>query len=136
MSPSRGGYVGEWTDVVSFLVNLVTDHIAGSVETSAELGVVVFGNALVGFLGGGRGGPLDGFGDVVGGVSMLHGCQCMATPERGEKVVVVIVVVVAEDIQGLSQFRGESVKVSLLDGVHGQVCFGVEKTRFVWGFQR
>lgn len=75
MSPSRGGYVGEWTYVVSFLVNLVTDHIAGSLDTSAELGVAVFGNTLVGFLGGGRGGTLDGFGDVVGGVSMLNGCQ-------------------------------------------------------------
>jgi hypothetical protein len=105
MSPCRGGYVGEWTYVVSFLVNLVTDHIAGSLETSAELGVVVFGNALVGFLGGGRGGALDGFGDVVGSVSMLHACQWMATPERGEELVVVVVVV-AEDIQGLSQFEG------------------------------
>jgi hypothetical protein len=57
MSPFSGGYFGEWTYVVSFLVNLVTDHVTGSLNTSAELGVAVFGNVLVGFLGGGRGGP-------------------------------------------------------------------------------
>jgi hypothetical protein len=53
---------------VGLLIKLVTDHVAGGLNTSAELGVAVFSNLLVGFLGGGRTGTLDGFGDVVGGV--------------------------------------------------------------------
>ena len=53
---------------MSLLIDLVPDHVAGGLGTSAQGGVAVFGNVLVGFLGGGRAGTLDGLGDVVGGV--------------------------------------------------------------------
>lgn len=53
---------------MGLLIDLVADHIASGLNASAQLGVVVFSNVLVGFLGGGRTGTLDGFGDVVGGV--------------------------------------------------------------------
>jgi hypothetical protein len=44
-------------------------------NSRAELGIAVFGNALAGFLGGSQGGPLDRFGDVVGGVPLPNECQ-------------------------------------------------------------
>lgn len=57
--------------VVLLLVNLVADGILGGRRTSGNVGVVVLGDRLVGLLGGGAGGTLDGVRDVVGGVRNL-----------------------------------------------------------------
>ena len=51
--------------IVLVFVNLVTDGILGSFSTGTERSVGVLGNFLVGFLGGGGGGFLDGVRDVV-----------------------------------------------------------------------
>ena len=60
--------------VVLLLVELVTDSILGSRGTSAERGVAVLGDLLVGLLGGGGKSTLDGVSDVVGGV--VDGIHC------------------------------------------------------------
>lgn len=46
--------------VVCLLVELVGDSITAGLETGGEVGVAVLGNFLVGLLGGGGGGTLDG----------------------------------------------------------------------------
>ena len=59
--------------VVLLLVNLIADGILGGRGTSAEAGIVVLGNRLVGLLGRGAGGALDRVSDVVGGVvDLVH----------------------------------------------------------------
>jgi hypothetical protein len=60
-------------DVVLLLVNLVAESILASAQASADIGVVVLGNLLVGLLGTSVHGALDGLGDVVGGVvDLVH----------------------------------------------------------------
>ena len=54
--------------VVGLLVELVADGITSSLGAGADAGVAVLGDLLVGLLGSGGGGSLDGLGDVVGGV--------------------------------------------------------------------
>jgi len=60
--------------VVCLLIELVTDGITGSLGTGAEAGVAVFGDVLVGLLGGSGARALDGLADVVDGVlDGIHG---------------------------------------------------------------
>lgn len=54
--------------VVSRLVGLVLDSIDTGAGTGGKAGVAVLGDLLVGLLGGGSSGTLDGLADVVGGV--------------------------------------------------------------------
>lgn len=54
--------------VVDVLVLLVTESVDGSVGASAEAGIRVLGDLLVGGLGGLGTSTLDGLRDVVGGV--------------------------------------------------------------------
>lgn len=58
--------------VVDVLVLLVTEGINGSVSTSAEAGIGVLSDLLVGGLGGLGTSTLDGLRDVVGGVLDAH----------------------------------------------------------------
>ena len=51
--------------VVSLLVDLVAHGVAGGLNAGAKLGIAVLGHVLVGFLGRGGAGALDGFLDVV-----------------------------------------------------------------------
>jgi hypothetical protein len=55
-------------DIVGLLVLLVNNGVLGSRGTSAQLGIVILGDVLVGLLGGLSTGALDGLGDVVCGV--------------------------------------------------------------------
>lgn len=55
-------------NIVGLLVLLVDEGILGSRGTSADLGVAVLGNLLVGLLGGLGTGALNALRDVVGGV--------------------------------------------------------------------
>lgn len=87
--------------VVGLLVLLVTESVDGSVGTGAQLGVGVLGDVLVGLLGSGGTGALDGLGDVVGGV--LEGCQGYAL---GGNVV--------EAVTNLDGLHGEVVGVCLV----------------------
>jgi hypothetical protein len=54
--------------VVNVLVLLVTEGVNGSVGASADAGIIVLGDLLVGSLGGLGTRTLDGLRDVVGGV--------------------------------------------------------------------
>lgn len=54
--------------VVDLLVLLVTDGVDGGAGTGAPVGVGVLGDLLVGLLGSGGTGALNGLGDVVGGL--------------------------------------------------------------------
>lgn len=65
-------------DIVAVLVDLVTDSIDGSVGTSAQLGIGVLGNLLVGLLGSSRAEALDGLSNVVDGV--LRTCLVLLPP--------------------------------------------------------
>jgi hypothetical protein len=56
--------------VVGLLVKLVRDGITGGLGTGREAGVAVLGHVLVGLLGRGGTGALDGLADVVGGVPL------------------------------------------------------------------
>lgn len=51
--------------VVAGLVDLVGDGVAGRGQTGSDGGVGVLGDLLVGLLGGGGAGSLDGLGNVV-----------------------------------------------------------------------
>lgn len=54
--------------VVDLLVLLVTDGVDGSAGAGADFGVGVLGDLLVGLLGSGGTGALNGLSDVVGGL--------------------------------------------------------------------
>jgi len=54
--------------VVDMLVLLVTDGIDGGAGTGVEAGIGVLGDLLVGLLGSGGTGTLNGLRDVVGGL--------------------------------------------------------------------
>ena len=54
--------------VVGLLVDLVADGVAGGLGACSEAGVAVLGDGLVGLLGSGGAGALDGLADVVCGV--------------------------------------------------------------------
>ena len=69
-----GLLVGLGAGVVAVLLGLVLQGIDASLSTSADGGVVVLGNLLVGLLGRTSGGALDGLGDVVAG--LLEGIHC------------------------------------------------------------
>lgn len=56
--------------VMDVLVLLVTESVNGSVSASADAGIGVLGDLLVGGLGGLGTSTLDGLRDVVGGVLM------------------------------------------------------------------
>lgn len=65
------------------LVLLVAESIDGSVGTSAQLGIGVLGDLLVGLLGGSGTSALDGLRDVVDGVlgivrRLIRGCSVEA----------------------------------------------------------
>jgi hypothetical protein len=62
--------------VVDVLVLLVTEGVNGSVGASAEAGVRVLGDLLVGGLGGLGTSTLDGLRDVVGGVLFAGMLAC------------------------------------------------------------
>lgn len=51
--------------VVGRLVLLVDERVLAGLQAAADVCVVVLGDVLVGFLGGGGAGALDGLGDVV-----------------------------------------------------------------------
>ena len=54
--------------VVGLLVDLVADSITGSLGAGSERRIAILGYALVGLLGSGGAGALDGLADVVCGV--------------------------------------------------------------------
>lgn len=54
--------------VLGRVTYLVSEGVTGRRETGADGGVGVLGDLLVGLLGSGGGGTLDGLGDVVSGV--------------------------------------------------------------------
>lgn len=75
----RGLLVNISLAVVLLFVELVTDGITGSLESGACVCVAILCDLLVGFLGGGGTGTLDGFANVVGGVpgEDVRGCVVM-----------------------------------------------------------
>jgi len=54
--------------VVSLLLELITDSIAGCLNTGGEASIAVLCDGLVGLVRGGATGTLDALRDVVGGV--------------------------------------------------------------------
>lgn len=70
--------------VVDVLVLLVTEGVDGSVGASAEAGVGILGDLLVGGLRGLGTGTLDGLRDVVGGV--LSRCVKIQLGEKREVI--------------------------------------------------
>ena len=78
--------------------------------------MAVFGDVLIGFLGGCRASTLDGLGDVVGGVPVAEICQLLEPLE-------------GEGVRGATGAVGAG--ASLLDGIHADVGFGYW-TKIVW----
>jgi len=66
--------VGLSMSIMLLLVGLVRDSVTSGLEASANAGVGILGDVLVGLLGSTRGSTLDLVRDVVGGV--LDGIHC------------------------------------------------------------
>jgi hypothetical protein len=98
--------------IMRLLVLLVDNSVLGGSGARAKAGVVVLGDVLVGLLGGGGTGALDGLGNVVGGV--LEGVLLETAVCGGE----------GEGEEG----EGEA----HLDGLHCKSWFEDWKSGLVW----
>ena len=93
----RGLLVHIGLALMLLLIKLVGDGIAGGLETGVDGSVAVLGHLLVGLLGSGGAGALDGLADVVGGL-----------PEK-ERV---------SQVHNMDMNRWTCEMLCLLDGIH------------------